>query len=91
MDGKGRYLDNIFIERLWRTLKYKCAYLHAWETGSQACAGDPRWTELYNHRRTHKVLAGRPRALVYSLQIEIAQLDQQEQEELIKREMLSIE
>ena len=31
MDGKGRYLDNIFIERLWRTLKYECVYLHAWE------------------------------------------------------------
>ncbi len=36
MDGKGRYLDNIFIERLWRTLKYECVHLHAWETGSQA-------------------------------------------------------
>lgn len=32
MDGKGRFLDNIFIERLWRTLKYECVYLHAWET-----------------------------------------------------------
>ena len=30
MDGKGRFLDNIFIERLWRTLKYECVYLHAW-------------------------------------------------------------
>ena len=39
MDGKGRYLDNIFIERLWRSLKYECVYLHAWETGSQAQAG----------------------------------------------------
>ena len=33
MDGKARYLDNIFIERLWRSLKYECVYLHAWETG----------------------------------------------------------
>jgi putative transposase len=38
MDGKGRFLDNIFIERLWRTLKYECVYLHAWETGSEAKA-----------------------------------------------------
>lgn len=38
MDGKGRCLDNIFIERLWRSLKYECVYLHAWETGSQAKA-----------------------------------------------------
>jgi len=36
MDGKARYLDNIFIERLWRSLKYECVYLHAWDTGSQA-------------------------------------------------------
>ena len=39
MDGKGRFLDNISIERLWRTLKYECVYLHAWETGSKAKAG----------------------------------------------------
>ena len=38
MDGKGRFLDNIFVERLWRTLKYECVYLHAWESGSQARA-----------------------------------------------------
>jgi len=35
-DGKGRFLDNIFVKRLWRSLKYECFYLHAWETGSQA-------------------------------------------------------
>jgi transposase InsO family protein len=34
MDGKGRFLDNIFAEWLWRSLKYECVYLHAWETGS---------------------------------------------------------
>lgn len=34
MDGRGRFLDNIFIERLWRTLKYEYVFLHAWETGS---------------------------------------------------------
>ena len=39
MDGKGRCIDNIFIERLWRSLKYECVYLHAWETGSQARVG----------------------------------------------------
>ncbi|WP_232303395.1 IS3 family transposase [Paracoccus sp. 228] len=79
MDGKGRYLDNIFIERLWRTLKYECVYLHAWETGSQARAGVRKWMEFYNHRRPHKALGGRPPAVIYSLQIEVTQLDQQEQ------------
>lgn len=48
MDGKGRCLDNIFIERLWRSLKYECVYLHAWETGSQARAGVGRWITFYN-------------------------------------------
>jgi transposase InsO family protein len=51
MDGKGRCLDNIFIERLWRSLKYECVYLHAWETGSQAKAGIGRWITFYNHQR----------------------------------------
>lgn len=39
MDGKCRGMDNIFIERLWRSLKSECVYLHAWETGSQARNG----------------------------------------------------
>ncbi|MBM2217510.1 IS3 family transposase, partial [Sulfitobacter pseudonitzschiae] len=56
MDGKGRNLDNIFFERLWRTLKYECVYLHAWETGSQARTGVRNWMEFYNHRRPHKAL-----------------------------------
>ena len=34
MDGRGRWMDNVFIERLWRSLKYECIYLHAFETGS---------------------------------------------------------
>jgi hypothetical protein len=36
MDGKGRFLDNIFVERLWRRLKYECVYLHAWEPDRQS-------------------------------------------------------
>jgi putative transposase len=48
MDGKGRFLDNIFIERLWRSLKYECVYLHAWETGSEARAGLRTWFDFYN-------------------------------------------
>ena len=79
MDGKGRYLDNIFIERLWRSLKYECIYLHAWETGSQARAGIRKWMDFYNQRRPHKALGGRPPAVVYSLRNEITQPDQQEQ------------
>lgn len=79
MDGKGRYLDNIFIERLWRTLKYEYVYLHAWEIGSQARAGVRKWMEFYNQRRPHKALGGHPPAVVYSLKVEATQPDQQEQ------------
>jgi len=53
MDGRGRFLDNIFVERLWRSLKYECVYLHAWETGSDARAGITKWVEFYNHKRPH--------------------------------------
>jgi putative transposase len=66
MDGKGRCLDNIFIERLWRSLKYECAYLNSWETGSQAKAGIGRWITFYNHQRPHAPPhGGQPPAVVY--------------------------
>lgn len=58
MDGKGRFLDNIFVERLWRSLKYECVYLHAWDTGSQTRAGIGKWMEFYNHKRPHSAHAG---------------------------------
>ncbi|MFZ3585423.1 integrase core domain-containing protein [Loktanella sp. DJP18] len=79
MDGKGRYLDNIFIERLWRTLKYECVYLNALETGSQARASVQKWVEFYNHRRPHKALGGKPPVVIYSLKVEAMQPDHQEQ------------
>ncbi|GBQ49656.1 transposase [Komagataeibacter europaeus LMG 18890] len=59
MDGRGRWLDNVFIERLWRSLKYECVYLYAFETGSELRAGLGRWIALYNERRPHTALAGR--------------------------------
>ena len=43
MDGRGRWMDNVFIERLWRSVKYECVYLHAFETGSELRAGLGRW------------------------------------------------
>ena len=56
MDGKGRWMDNVMIERLWRTLKYDCVYLHAFETGSEAREGIGRWVEMYNKKRPHSSL-----------------------------------
>ncbi len=49
MDGRGRWMDNVFIERLWRSLKYECVYLHAFETGSELRAGLAKWILI-----THK-------------------------------------
>jgi putative transposase len=59
MDGKGRWMDNVMIERLWRTLKYGCVYLNAFETGSEARDGIGKWFERYNGRRPHSSLDDR--------------------------------
>ncbi len=79
MDGKGRFLDNIFVERLWRSLKYECVYLHAWETGSEARAGIGRWMEFYNRKRPHSAHGGKTPTVVYWQGIEQHQPDQQVQ------------
>jgi putative transposase len=59
MDGKGRWMDNVMIERLWRSLKYECIYLHAYETGSEVRQGLKHWIDLYNTRRPHSSLDDR--------------------------------
>ena len=53
MDGKGRWIDNRMIERLWRSLKYECVYLQAFERGSEAKAGIGKWLAYYNADRPH--------------------------------------
>ena len=58
MDGRGRWMDNVFIERLWRSLKYECVYIHAFETGSELRAGLTKWIGYYNTNRPHSALAG---------------------------------
>jgi putative transposase len=73
MDGRGRWMDNVFIERLWRSLKYECVYLHAFEIGSELRAGLSRWIGYYNARRPHSALAGRTPDEAYS-EIEMERL-----------------
>lgn len=65
MDGRGRFLDNIFIERLWRSLKYECIYLHAFSGGREAREGIGRWMTFYNHRRPHAAHGGTTPVRVY--------------------------
>ena len=57
MDGKGRWMDNVFIERLWRSLKYECVYLHAFQDGHQARQNIGTWIRYYNEERPHSSLA----------------------------------
>ena len=59
MDGKGRWMDNVFIERLWRSLKYECVYLAEFATGSQTRTGISWWMDFYNERRPHSALDDR--------------------------------
>jgi putative transposase len=59
MDGKGRYLDNIFIERLWRSLKYEDIYIKAYASVSEARRGIGGWLGFYNHERLHQALGYR--------------------------------
>ena len=85
MDGKARYLDNpraflrtngshaLDMSRLWRSLKYECVYLHAWETGSQARAGVGCWITFYNHLRPHAAHGGQPPDVAYYKSIEADQ------------------
>lgn len=58
MDGRGRCMDNIFIERLWRSLKYEAVYLHELSDGFQAQKVISRWVAFYNSRRPHSALGG---------------------------------
>jgi putative transposase len=59
MDGKGRYLDNIFVERLWRSVKYEEVYLKAYQNGSEARKGIDAYLEFYNRERPHQALGYR--------------------------------
>jgi putative transposase len=56
MDGRGRWLDNVFVERLWRSLKYEEVHLKAYADGREARAGIGWWMSFYNDRRSHQAL-----------------------------------
>jgi putative transposase len=56
MDGKGRWIDNVFIERLWRSVKYEDVYLHAYASGSEARQSLTHYFSFYNARRVHEAL-----------------------------------
>jgi putative transposase len=59
MDGRGRWMDNVFIERLWRSLKYEDIYLKDYADGREVRAGIAEWIAFYNGRRPHQALGNR--------------------------------
>jgi len=65
MDGKGCWRDNVFVERLWKSIKYENVYLHAYEGVSQAKAGIGKYLTFYNEQRPHSSLDGRTPDDVY--------------------------
>ena len=65
MDGRGRAMDNIFVERLWRTLKYEDIYLHDYSTMQDAYEGIRRYFEFYNNERPHQSLGYKTPKEVY--------------------------
>ena len=65
MDGKGRCMDNIFVERLWRSLKYEEVYLNAYATVTQARTGIGAWLSFYNDERQHQSLGYRTPRQIY--------------------------
>ena len=65
MDGRGRWMDNVFIERLWRSLKHEDIYLKGYADGREAKAGIGSWITFYNLRRPHQALGNRPPMTVW--------------------------
>ena len=96
MDGRGRCMDNIFIERLWRSLKYEAVYLHELTDGFRAERVIAEWIDFYNAERPHSALAGRTPAETYEAGRPVDMMDkpdglpifppaQQKQQDMINR------
>ena len=65
MDGRGRWSDNIFIERLWRSTKYECIYLNDFNAVAQCRQGLNSYYNFYNNKRPHQSLGGVPPSWIY--------------------------
>jgi putative transposase len=78
MDGKGRYLDNIFVERLWRSIKYEEVYLKAYKDGTEAKQGIGTYLDFYNRERPHQALGYRTPQEVFQEQQQRKRIKDQE-------------
>ena len=90
MDGKGRAIDNIFIERLWRSVKYEHVYLFPADDGLQCYEGLKEYFEYYNNQRRHQSLDDEIPAQVYQQYLKPAAWEKTAKKEVInkKRELL---
>ena len=75
VDGRGRYLDNIFIERLWRSLKYEEIFIHAYITVAEARGGIGKWVLFYNDERLHQALGYRTPREIFEAKSKIVSAD----------------
>lgn len=66
MDGRGRALDNVFVERLWRSVKYECIYLNDYQSVAELLNGLKEYFEFYNHERPHSSLEGQAPSQVHA-------------------------
>lgn len=73
MDGKGRWMDNVFIERLWRSIKYEKLRLWSYHTVREVSELVREWMDFYNHRRSHSSLGGKTPWSLYSPESSIAE------------------
>ncbi len=98
MDGRGRFIDNIFIERLWRSLKYEAVYLHELTDGFKAERIIGEWIDFYNTERPHSALDGRTPAEAYGATRPVDMVDkpdglptypqaQQQQQDVINKDL----
>jgi putative transposase len=98
MDGRGRCMDNIFIERLWRSLKYEAIYLHELTDGFKAMRVIGEWIDFYNTERPHSALADQTPAEAYAIAQPMDMMDkaialptspqaQQQQQDLLNKNL----
>ena len=90
MDGRGRAMDNIFTERLWRSVKYEEVYLNDYETPRQARAGLTRYFQRYNYQRPHQSLGYLTPAAVYLAPIQLLTSGMNANEQTTTNEQLPI-
>ena len=74
MDGKGAWRDNVFVERLWQSIKYEDIYLHGYETPSEGKQGLKRYLAFYNSSRPHQAHIGQTPGTTYFTRLPVAEV-----------------